>query len=230
MRKINPADICDDFRDEIITLETFLTDAWAVAASSRDKSFLAELVFHRAYVAVESFLSAWIIGAINRDPSQFITHRTNSITQSVTSKFSAWDAGNLTYSPAAHIAVADLQSLVDPDGWNITFKSYEQLKSKCADWLTVMYKNKVDGVPARRQEIIDAARSIRNCIAHQSKGSFTTMNQQLSGLPNVGVCRHLRTTVNAVSNVGSHLKAVADGSTRVQLYLREFRELGGNLR
>ena len=136
MRKINPADICDEFRDEIGTLETFLTDSLAVAYSSRNKSLLAELVFHRAYVAVESFLSAWIIGAINRDPSKFIAHRTTAITQSLSDKFSPWDALQLTYSPPAHIAVADLTILVDPDGWNLTFKSFDKLKSKCTDWLT----------------------------------------------------------------------------------------------
>jgi hypothetical protein len=230
MRKINPADICDDFRDEITTLETFLNDLWSVASSSRDRSFLAELVFHRAYVAVESFLSAWIIGAINRDSSQFISYRTNSITQSVTGKFSAWDASQLTYTPPAHIAVADLQPLVDPDGWNVTFKSYDKLKVKCADWLAASYRNKVDGVPTQRQNVIDAAKAIRNCISHQSQSSFAEMNEQLSGLPNSGVCRHLRTTVNAVSNVGAHLKAAGGGSTRVQLYLQEFRELGADLR
>lgn len=230
MRKINPADICDDFQDEIVTLETLLTNSWKVAASSRDKSFLAELVFHRAYVAVESFLSAWIIGAINRDSSQFISHRTSSITQSVIAKFSAWDASQFAYSPPAHIAVADLQTLVDPDGWNVTFKSFDQLKSKCADWLVAKHKNKVHSVPIQRQKVIDAAKAIRNCIAHQSQSSFTEMKHILSGLPNSGVCRHLRTTVNAVSNVGSHLKAAAGGSTRVQMYLQEFRELGINLR
>jgi hypothetical protein len=230
MRKINPADVCDDFRNEISALETFLTDSWNVAASSRDKSFLAELVFHRAYVAVESFLSAWIIGAINRDSSQFIANRTNAITQSLTSKFSAWDATQFTYSPPSHITVSDLQTLVDPDGWNITFKTYDKLKAKCAEWLTDPYKNKVDNVPVHRQKVIDAAKAVRNCIAHQSQSSFTDMNQQIGGLPNTGVCRHLRTTVNSVTNVGSHLKAVAGTSTRVQLYLEEFREFGSNLR
>jgi hypothetical protein len=230
MRKINPADICDDFCGEITTLETFLTDSWSVVASSRDKSVLAELVFHRAYVAVESFLSAWIVGAINRDSSQFTSHRANSITQSITDKFSAWDTSQLTYAPPAHIAVADLQPLVDPDGLNVTFKSYEKLKTKCANWLAASYRTKVDLVPIERQKVVDAAKAIRNCVAHQSQSSFTEMNQQLSSLPDSGICQHLRTNVNTVSKIGAHLKATAGGSTRVQLYLREFREFGGNLR
>ena len=230
MRKINPADICDEFRDEIGTLETFLTDSLAVAYSSRNKSLLAELVFHRAYVAVESFLSAWIIGAINRDPSKFIAHRTTAITQSLSDKFSPWDALQLTYSPPAHIAVADLTILVDPDGWNLTFKSFDKLKSKCTDWLTPMYAAKVGAVPNQRQKLIDAAKAIRNCVAHQSRSSFTEMNAHLSALPNAGVCRHLRITLNAIGNVGSHLKAAAGGSTRVSLYLQEFKALGTDLR
>ena len=142
MRKINPADICDEFRDEISSLERFLSDTMSTAPSSKNKSLLAELVFHRAYVAVESFVSAWIIGAINRDSSQYITHRSNAVSQSVRDKFASWDVSHLNYSPPPHISVADLEALLDPDGWNITFKDYARFESRCADWLAQNYSSK----------------------------------------------------------------------------------------
>ena len=229
MRKINPSDICDDYRSEIGDLETFWEDSQKVTTSSRNKSLLAELVFHRGYVAVESFLSAWIVGAVNRDSSQFLQHRKNALTQSVSSKFSSWDVAHFSYSPPTHISANDLKTLLDPDGWNITFGSFQKLKERCADWLAPSFLAKIDSVPAQRRKIINAAKAIRNCVAHQSESSFREMNNQVSSLPNSGTCRHLRTSVNSVSNVGSHLKAAAGGKTRVELYLQEFKRLGSDL-
>jgi hypothetical protein len=230
MRKINPSDICDDFRTEISDLESFLTDSIEVAASSRKKSILAELVFHRGYVAVEAFLSAWFVGAINRDSSQFLTHRSNAVQQSLSAKFSTWDVSHLTYSPPAHISVADLKKLLDPDGWNITFNSFDNLKNKCADLLVPLYRAKVNGVSSQRGKIIDAAKSIRNCIAHQSRSSFTEMNSLVGSLPNAGVAGNLRTSVNSITNVGSHLKSSVGGKMRVEHYLSEFKNLGSDLK
>ena len=229
MRKINPADICDDFRAEIAGLQTFLSDSMGTATSSKNKSLLAELVFHRAYVAVESFISAWIIGAINRDSSQYLCCRKNAVAQSLQAKFSNWDISHLNYSPPAHIPVADLESLLDPDGWNITFKEYARFESRSSEWLAPSFASKVAGVPSQKKRVIDSAKATRNCIAHQSKSSFTEMNSLLGSLPNAGTARHLRTTVNSISNVGAHLKATAGGKTRVDHYLDEFRSFGGDL-
>ena len=79
--------------------------------------------------------------------------------------------GLLTFS------MADLEALLDPDGWNITFKEYAQFESRCADWLVPGYFSKVSGVPNRRKRVIDSAKVIRNCIAHQSNSSFAEMNR-----------------------------------------------------
>jgi len=229
MRKTNPADICQDFRNEISELEVFLQDSMNVSTSSKNKSLIAELVFHRAYVAVESFLSAWIVGAINRDSSKYLRTRETSIKQSVNEKYSSWDVSHLIYSPPAHIPMGDLKDLMDPDGWNITFKTFDRLESKCTDWLAPHFFSKVHGVSGTRRKIIDAAKSIRNCIAHQSQSSFSEMNQSVSSLPKDGVSENLQTPVNSVNNVGAHLKAKVGGKMRVQHYLHEFQELGSDL-
>jgi hypothetical protein len=121
------------------------------------------------------------------------------------------------------------QGLLDPAGWNITFKLYAKFESRSRDWLTQAFVSKVTGVPKQRKEIIDAAKAIRNCIAHQSESSFTEMNTFVGNLPNSGVARHLRTTVNSVSNVGAYLKSTVDGKMRVEHYLDEFKKFGGDL-
>ncbi|WP_457808913.1 hypothetical protein [Kushneria sp. EE4] len=229
MRKTNPADICQDFRDEISELEVFLKDSMKVSESSKNQSLISEVVFHRGYVAVESFLSAWIIGAINRDSSRYFQARENSIKQSLEAKYSSWDVGHIKYSPPVHIRMEDLKDLIDPDGWNITFKTFDKLELRCADWLAPSFLNKVRRVSSERREIIDAAKSIRNCIAHQSQGSFSEMNEKVGSLSKIGVSKHLQTSVNSVKNVGAHLKAKVGGKMRVQHYLDEFCNLGFDL-
>ena len=230
MRKSNSTDICDDFRQEIDDLLSFRTALLAGNVSKANQSLLAELVFHRGYVALESFLSAWFLSCINRDSTQFLSNRQQKIRDAITEQFGAWDNGKIAYSPPAHISVADLSDLLDPDGKNITFYSYDDLKKKSNKWLATTYQAKVNSLAYPIPKIYTAAKAIRNCIAHQSKSSFDTMNSVLSALPNHQQCRQLRNNANSVRNVGSHLKAVFGGKTRTEIYLEGFKYIGQKLR
>lgn len=230
MRKVDPSSVCDELRDEIAALRLFAERISDLGPTKNDRSRLVELTFHSAYVNAESFLSRWIIGAINRDSSTYIAFRANSIRQSVTSKFSAWDSSKTAYTPPSHISVADLEALLDPDGWNLTFKDFSSFREKCSSWLTAHYVAKIDSVPPAARHALDAAKAIRNCIAHRSKSSFDEMNSRLIGMPAGGVLDHLRTRVNAVTNVGSHLKTVVGGKDRWEHYFDQFDVLQSNLR
>ena len=230
MRKVDPSDVCDEFRDEIAALRQFSERMSALGPTKTERSRLVELTFHSAYVNAESFLSRWIIGAINRDSSAYTAFRANSIRESVKSKYSAWDSSKTTYAPPAHIPVADLERLLDPEGWNLTFKDFATFREKCNSWLTAPYLAKINSVPQAVRHALDAAKAIRNCIAHRSKNSFDEMNTRLTGMPVGGVLYHLRTKVNAVTNVGSHLKTVVGGKARWEHYFDQFNLLQAKLR
>jgi hypothetical protein len=231
MRKINPSDVCSDFETEIDALIVFFTSSTQRLSTDKDKSVLAELVFHRGYVAVEAFLSAWFLGAINRDSTQYFTSRKAAITASVEDKYSTWDTTHLDYHPPAHVNVTDLEALLDPDGWNITFRSVAAMIQRANDWLVPQFRGKVRGISTDRAAILDAAKAIRNCIAHQSQGSFDEMKQKLTAIPARGVGTALRRPANAVANVGAYLKAEGHGDkSRVENYLDEFKGLANDLR
>ena len=231
MRKVNPADVCADFETEIDDLIGFFTSSTQKFDADKDKSVLAELVFHRGYVAVEAFFSAWFLGAINRDSTQYFTWRKAAITASVHDKYSAWDVTHLDYHPPSHVHVAALEALLDPDGWNITFKSVAAMTQRANDWLVPQFRGKVRGISVDRAAILDAAKAIRNCIAHQSQGSFDEMKQKLTAIPARGVGNDLRRPVNAVAIVGAYLKAEGHGDkSRVENYLDEFKGLATDLR
>lgn len=230
MRKVDPSAIRSDFDREIISLEAFLLESLDSEASQKNRSLLAELVFHRSYVAFESFLSAWIFGAINRNSNAYIECRITEISELVQKKFSKWDLDHINFSHPKHLHAADVRALVDRDGRNLTFGSMRELQQLCNSWLAVPYKTKLRNVRPQSLQIIDAAKSIRNCIAHQSPSSFKEMNSQLQRLGHRRNTSGLARKVNSVKNVGAYLKSKHGGKMRVEMFLSEFRLFGEQLR
>ena len=230
MNKRNPTELADAFRGNIDDLLTFHAELIECAVSGGNQSVLASLVFHRAYVYLETFLSDWFTAAINRDSTVFRASREQKIRDSISSKFSAWDVGQLSYSPPAHLTLEQIGQLLDPTRRNTTFGSYSKFVEAANSNLAAPFATKVTAVPNNRRRILDAAKAIRNCISHQSDSSRDKMNQQLTSLPVTGNCGRLRRRVNAVRYVGSYLKSAAGSETRLEIYLHEFDQLALNLR
>lgn len=234
MRKVDPQSLCTDFEQEIDSFIQFYQDGvgslLALSNSKSRISLLSELVFHRGYVALESFISAWFIGCINRDTSQYLNFRENSIRQSVQSKFTLWDDSHLSYSPPKHPPFAQIASLLDKEEKNLTFKDFSQMKQRACDWLITDWYDKIKNISPERQAILDAAKSIRNCIAHQSPNSFQEMNQYIQQLPTTGNANLLKREINSVNNVGAYLKAKQQNKSRVEIFLDEFKAFGSELK
>ena len=104
------------------------------------------------------------------------------------------------------------------------------MKEKASRWLITSYSNKINAINFPLPRIYRAAKTIRNCIAHQSQSSFDTMNATLKALPNTGVCVHLRKDIRAVSDVGAHLKSVFGGKTRTDIYIEQFKKIASKLK
>jgi hypothetical protein len=191
---------------------------------------LSEIVFHQSYVMLESFISAWFIGCINRDASVCLKFRENAIRNSVGDKFDAKDKSWLSYSPPKHPNVSDLAKLLDKEEKNITFKDYATMERRAKEWLSIPWSSKISSVALDRQVNINAAKAIRNCIAHRSQSSFSEINSVLQNLPNTGTSALLRRDANAVNIVGVYLKSLQQGKTRVEIFLDEFTQLANSLR
>jgi len=234
MRKVNQTNLCDNLTKEIDELRQFYLNIRTAinAGTHTDKnlSLLSEIVFHQSYVKLESFISAWFIGCINRDASKYWNYRENAIYQSVKGKFDAKDVKWLDYSPPPHPKVNDLATLLEKDEKNLTFKNYMDMEQHAKDWLTSNWSSKVSGVTSDRKSIIDAAKAIRNCIAHRSPISFKEMNEILQKLPNTGSSALLRRDDNAVKSVGVYLKSLQQGNTRIEIFLDEFTQLANSFK
>jgi hypothetical protein len=234
MRKVDPIDVCDQVKERLTELLEFYDTGWAAFetqphAATRCSS-LSELVFHRAYVEVEAFLSAYFIGCINRDATTLIAFRRSQIQTSIRAKYSQTSVDYVSFEPPAHPSVAVVTGLVGGSEYNLTFTSYQKMVERAAEWLAPQWAGKIGAVTVERQRVMDAAKSIRNCIAHQSKASFDSMNEALLALPAHGVCGQLRRRVRAVNSVGAYLKARQNGMSRTAIFLGEFKCLADALK
>jgi len=234
MRKVNPVDLCSDFQLELDALNEFRTEMGehivGTAGAAGRLSTLHEVVFHRGCVALESFLSAYLIGCVNRDATTFMEFRRGQIWQSVGAKYTDWDLEHLAYGPPQHPSLADVTGLLDGADENLAFGSFEQLAAFAQPRLAPEWYDRITATPVERRAIVDMARAIRNCVAHQSVVSFRRMNEAIEALPEVGNAGLLRRQVNAVRNVGAYLKAYQGERTRTRIIFDEFWALAEALK
>lgn len=222
MRKVNPADVRTDFDSacaEII--EYFDRVAGAVASlttKERDTSQLATQSFLALFVAFERFVSDLVLAYLNRDFSVYQAALHSRVSSSLRERFGTGVQGLVALKSYAHIPMSDLEGIVDPTGWNLTFASVEKLKAFAGTSLAAAHAARVNSISASEARLIDTARAVRNFIAHQSAGSKQLMNDALSTVEAGNHNRHLGRGVNEVHTVGSYLKAVHVGQRRIHRY------------
>ena len=111
----------------------------------------------------------------------------------------------------------------------MAFSGYSDLLERAHESLPQGNTQKLEAVSEARRQVLDAARSIRDCVAHQSEYAFRRMNECLLALPAEPHTDPFRRRVNSVANVGAYLKAKPAGSARTVLFLGEFRALAEQL-
>ncbi len=116
------------------------------------------------------------------------------------------------------MSVSELEELVDPTGWNLTFPTVSKLKEFATKSLIEQHADRINAITLPEARLIDSARAIRDFIAHQSKGSKERMNAHLSEIEIGGHNNHLGRGVNDVRLVGVYLKAVHGGQMRLHRY------------
>jgi hypothetical protein len=196
----------------------------------RDLSLLSEMIFHSLYVEFECFVSDLVLAYINRDPSAYQSDLFARVKDSVLLKFGDWTASRLALKAERNIKIDEIEQLIDPREFNITFKNVNDLKSKANRWICPVYSAGIAGISTVDTRLIDTTHSIRDFIAHQSVHSKASMNNMLrtvdggSSCPNAG----LGSTQN-IHNVGSFLKALVGNQRRVLRYADRLLSIAANL-
>jgi len=234
MRKVDPTALCSDLQKEIDSLLEFYraaVDLMRLRGENPKKhiSLLAEVVFHRGCVAVESFLSAWFVGCLNQDAAVYVEWLKNSIRQSISNKCGLCIDTFVEFKTPKHLSRHVVEELLDPEGKNVTFCDLDEMEKRAREWLVPIWASKISGIPRNRKVILNTARAIRNCIAHQSTRSFHEMNEAIKRLPKEDVATHLRIKTNSVKKVGSYLRTRMNGKSRVEIFFEEFKRFAGNL-
>jgi hypothetical protein len=222
MRKIDPAGVRADFEresGEIIGYFDRTSNAIIGTPNARgDTSHLAAHSFLALFVAFERFLSDLFLAYLNRDFSVYQASLVSRLDTSIKDKFGVGVRSLITVNPKKHVRVDELEEIVDPTGWNLTFPTVHKLKS-CADqWLAPEHAARVRSITASEGRLIETARAIRDFAAHQSVGSKRKMNQLLATVEAGAHNRHLGRAGNQVHSIGSYLKASAAGRRRLHLY------------
>lgn len=222
MRKVDPADVLKDFNvacqellDHFDRIDKAITTH---STREGDLSRLATQSFLSLFVAFERFCSDLLLAYLNRDFSLYQTDLAGRIGASIKDKYGAGVAARITFEAKKHVSVAELEEIVDPTGWNLTFSNVAKLKDYANKVLVPVYAKRIASITAPEARLVDTARTIRDFIAHQSVGAKKRMNEALSTIEAGVHNRHLGRAANEIHVVGSYLKANPAGTRRFHMY------------
>ncbi|WP_156444734.1 hypothetical protein [Burkholderia seminalis] len=228
MRKVDPADVKSDFAAFVVERLAYFDrmSAHLLAKPSpphwkKDLSVLSEMTLQSTYVAFEVFLSDLLLAYVNRDFSQYQAELATRIDASVRAKFRDFAADRTVFSPLKHIKIDDLEDVVDPTGWNQTFKDVAGLKKRFSEWVTPALGANVAAINASDTNLIDTTHAIRNFISHRSVSSKKVMNTALASMAVNATCPNnpLERGVHDVHDIGAYLKANTGGKLRIKIYM-----------
>ena len=232
MRKLSPTKIRDDFITEVNRLLAFYTRALTgfrgLANEKSDSSLLAEQVFLFAAISFESVLSDLFFAYVNIDASKFMEAKEQKAKAIVGSELGSWYESRIVLPGLKHIKADQLRTLLDPRGYNITFKNARNMVSQARKNLIFNHQLKYRALTSQQRKFIDATRCLRNFIAHRSESGFKSMTSSLASLSGGtfdSLSRGASAQENKVNSVGAYLKAKKGGSSRVDKYLRTMKDI-----
>ena len=231
MNKLNPQDVADEYDAEITKLVDYYQRSAASLVGSptekSDASLLAEHVFLSAAISFEGALSDLYFSYTNKDSSVFIAKKQSLIQDLVKREFGEWYASKINLGSIKHIKADDLYPLLDPRGHNITFYDAKQMIDRAGKNLLPAHAAKYKALSPSQQKVMNAAKFIRNCIAHRSKSSYDAMMDALVRLQGSNFKALARTVDKRVNSIGAYLKAStgANKPTRIEVYLSELKAI-----
>ncbi len=179
-------------------------------------------------MALETLASDLFLAYVNRDASTLLAARKTVAEQSIESKFGNWYASQTRFPQVKHIKAADVRSLVDSKGYNVSFGDAATLNKRSKEWLHANEAKRFTLTPTDSL-LFDAVKAIRDYLAHRSDSSLAAMNIALVSvegkLQNKGLGRGQKKVISA----GSFLKAKEKGRSRLERYLGRMKALGQGL-
>ncbi|EER59906.1 hypothetical protein AcdelDRAFT_2523 [Acidovorax delafieldii 2AN] len=228
MRKISPQDVRDDFKVQLTELTSFYQAGMSAFANDKDQSTLTEHSLLAAAVAWEGFVSDLFIAYINGDASRFKQHLQDSFVEHV----KAQEKSNRVFQKfgklqlPAHLSKADVQSLANSTGNNITFPNFDELEKRTITWLVKAHADKFKNLSKSQKAVVNAVIGLRNHVAHRSQRSLNAMNELLAvgALHSVGIKRK----GNRFHNVGAWLKATPAqrNESRIETIIKTLETIG----
>lgn len=229
MRKMNPDDVRSDFDTSLAEVQAFYATVRAALTTDKDQTLLVRNTILTAATLWESFINDLFIAYINRDTSQFQIHLRNAFEADRTAKQQLIAQHFTTVTLTKHMTVDMITELLDSDGNNVTFSSYDALRKGAAKYLPEAHRAGVNGLSGARKQYINLWLSLRNHIAHDSDRSYNAMNQAMASdaLINTGLQRG----VHKVTHVGSYLKSrpTPNAKPRIELILDEMKLIAAAL-
>lgn len=225
MRKANPESVRDDFLSAIDDIRSTFDQVEASTVATSGKKLVAEHSLLAAAILWEGFVSDLIVAYINRDSSGLAAHVASKTTQTSSDDVAkrAVSLGHTSLKLKPHLTTAEVRALLDSRGFNITFKSTDDLKQKAGQWLATAHSAYFTGLSAAECSSIEAWHAIRNFLAHRSSSAKQRMQTALADadLP-VALARG---ATNKVNDVGSFLRAMPVGlaAARMPAYLDQMR-------
>jgi hypothetical protein len=217
VRTLNPDAVVDQFingvgaaRDRYLAIYEVLARAEGTDLTLR-KSLTADFAF-RVGTEWELFQHRWHLAAISKRPATFV-----SLVQK------RLDVG-LEKGEARHIletlwadvttvhrrlSVDQIDALIDPDGYNVTFKDGQAWAAEAGKHLDPHHADLVRNIVSdpQNESLVALVKAVRNAIAHNSANSLDLLNSHIRSRP-VGERGGLVGAINA--------PLLRDGSVRVR--------------
>ena len=221
MRTQDPANIRADFDKSLTDVENAFTASEASLPDDRTKKLIAEYLFVAAATLFEGFVSDLFVAYINRNSEKFRAYLIGKINIDTKDEY-AKRSMDYIEKTMPHPTVERIREILDPSGYNVTFKTTDEMKESAGKWLANIDKTKFTSVSTQQCAIIDLVKAVRNFLAHRSQSADDTMQTALiaTNLPAA-----LRRGNKKVAEVGVYLRATKNNQCRLSHFLVELQGL-----
>ncbi|WP_273281678.1 hypothetical protein [Pseudooceanicola atlanticus] len=223
MRKIDPEGVWSDFESQLHDQLQYFQHSWEALDDAANRKIATENYALTIGVMFEGYINDLIFAYANRDCSQVVQHLENSVRECLAGTRKAQTAFDKfgEFNQRSHLTKAELKEILDPDGRNTSFPDYAAIEDRAQQWLAPAHRGRFENLGQQERAVINATISVRNNLAHRSKGSLDRLNQvfEAGALHPTG----LRRNVNRIQQAGHYLKARVNGEARVVILARLLR-------
>lgn len=186
---LNPDRVIDDFLKRLREAQDRYEEVYRAVGESNSpknlslrKGLTTDLAF-RIGTEWELFQHRWHIAAISKRPARFVQLQRDALESALKKNPEARHIIN-SVSPSlvsipSRLNVEQIDALIDPDGYNVTFSDPEGWAEKAAKHLSPDYARKVHEIVGdpEAQCVLVLAKAVRNVIAHGSNLSRGEFNK-----------------------------------------------------